>query len=202
MEKIILGLLMLKGMSVYEIKSVTEAKLSLMCSSSAGSIHTAVKQLLAKGYIGCAADGRRKIYYITATGRQAFTEWVTLPMNHTKAKNIETSKLFFMGMVAPELIEGLIQKYIDSLKEERASFMFFYQMSEDNKAAVLSESLRLVEEDRWNEEGIKKNLSGRNMEQTGEDIYKYQMEILRYAVDSVDFEIKWYESFLERQKEK
>lgn len=201
MEKIILGLLMLKGMSVYEIKSITKAKLSLMCSSSAGSIHAAIKQLLAKGFIGFSEEGRKKIYYIKETGRQAFTEWIRVPMNHNKAKNIETSKLFFMGMVDQTEINDLIQKYINSLKDDLISIKLFYQMSVENKEIALKQSLLLIENDTWNEEGIKKNLSGRSIEQTTEDIYRYQMDILRYAVDSVDFEIKWYEDFLKRKKQ-
>lgn len=200
MERIILGLLMLRGMSIYEMKAVIDAKLSTMCSSSAGSIHAAIKQLMAKEFIQCTQDGKRKVYFITSYGRTEFTEWIAKPMNHDKAKNIEISKFFFMGMVEQEKVTGLVVEYIKSLQEEMAIMQTILEASTQNKPLLLEQSKQVIESDLWNEEGIKKNLMGRSMNQTIQDIYKYQMELVQYTLDSLQFEINWYQEFLNRNK--
>ncbi len=201
MEKIILGLLMLKGMSIYEMKTNISSKLNAMCSSSAGSIHTAIKQLMGKGFIKFNEVGNKKIYFITEKGRQEFTAWIIQPISREKAKNIEASKVFFMGMVQKEESEKLIKEYIDSLKQEQGQLSDIYQACTANEDFLLAQNKDVIEQDEWNTEGLKKNLGNRSMEQMIRDIYDYQMEILRYAIDSLQFEIDWYQKMLVRRTE-
>ena len=52
MDKIILGYLMLCGMSAYDLKTSIRRDMSSMCSASAGSIYAALKKLLGQGMSG------------------------------------------------------------------------------------------------------------------------------------------------------
>ncbi len=202
MEKIILGLLMLKGMSIYEMKTSIGRKMNSMCSSSAGSIHTAIRLLQKKGFIECTEEGRKKIYYITNLGREEFNGWLLQPMNREKAKNIEASKFFFMGMVEPEKAKVLITEYITGLKQEMLMMEELLHVCTENTEQLLEGSRQLIETDRWNAAGIKKNLGERAMEQVVEDIYTYQVEVLKYAVDFLKFETDWYTGLYKRMNEK
>ena len=51
MEHIILSLLLLKGMTIYEIRTYIQQNLSTVCSDSLGSIQVAIRKLLDKRYI-------------------------------------------------------------------------------------------------------------------------------------------------------
>ena len=51
MENIILSLLILKEMTIYQIRSYIQQKLSTVCSDSLGSIQAALKKLLDRGDI-------------------------------------------------------------------------------------------------------------------------------------------------------
>lgn len=191
MEKIILGLLMLRGMTVYELKGIISSKLGSMCASSAGSIHTAIHKLLLHEEITCVSEGRKKIYCITEKGRSGFLTYLETPMNHDKAKNIEESKIFFMGMVEPEHIDGLLSSYLQSLSEELSTVRTLSELCRQNKEAIFSDSEKTILSDEHNTEGIRK-LSGRSMRQMVEDIYFYQMEILNHCADTLQFEIDWF----------
>ena len=102
MEYLILGLLILSPMTGYELQQFIKNNLSLICSHSAGSIQTAIAKLKNQGKITCqdTSQGKRikKVFLITDCGRQAFSDWVAQPMQADKVKNMELSKLFFLGL--------------------------------------------------------------------------------------------------------
>lgn len=198
MEKIILGMLMLKGMTIYEMKVIINTKLSSMCSSSSGSIHSAIGQLMKKGFIGCKEEENKKIYFITKAGREEFNAWILKPMNQEKAKNIEQSKFFYLGMTEQRHVVPLIQAYIADLQEDLILLRQIIQTTSSDEQEILLTATETLEKDEWNGEGIKKNLFDRDVKRTVTDIYKYQMETLRYGMDTLEFEIQWYENFLRR----
>ena len=69
MAYLILGLLMLRSLTIYDIKNTLEKKISPFYSASFGSIQTAVKKLLANQYVGFTQKvehGRnKKEFFIT-----------------------------------------------------------------------------------------------------------------------------------------
>ena len=83
MEYLILGLLLLAPMTGYELQRFIKQNLALICSSSAGSVQTALTKLEKEGRIAAAetVEGRRrkKTFSITPAGRQAFAAWVARP---------------------------------------------------------------------------------------------------------------------------
>ena len=51
LENIILSLILLKPMTIYEIRAYIQQNLSTVCSDSLGSIQAAIKKLTEKGYV-------------------------------------------------------------------------------------------------------------------------------------------------------
>ena len=176
MDHMILGLLLLKGRSIYELQQCMEAGLNLMYSSSLGSIQAALKKLLKADFILVReqAEGKRikKIYSITDAGRRAFSLWVSRPMDAGSAKNPELGKLYFMGFSDPATRRENIQSVIDSLKKTRALL-----------DAILKE--------------------GESMDFPPEaaEILHYQIASARFGRDFMQFQIDWYQKFLKEEAE-
>ena len=103
MEFVILGLLALRGRTIYEIKKALAETISLFYSASFGSITSAVNKLLEKGWISVSElteKGRHKrIYALTADGRTAFEGWLASPIPQEKVKDPALTRLFFMGFL-------------------------------------------------------------------------------------------------------
>lgn len=176
MDKIVLGLLMIKGRTIYEIKSKIEQGMNMMYSSSTGSIQAALKKLLALGFIEyneIVEKGKyKKIYSITLKGVDSFNEWVNSPILANQAKNSELTKLFFMGLSDKEKREERIEKYIVSLEE-------------------IHDALKLI--------CAEGNLM--NVPNEQKELFNYQYLSAKYGVDTLAFEIKWYRKLLNNIKD-
>lgn len=180
MEKIILGLLMIKSMTGYEVRSFIKTHLSLMCSDSAGSFQISLQKLLAAEMITCdeyiEKGVYKKRYTITESGRFSFFQWVEQPMNHRKAKNMELAKLFFLGTLEKDKRTPLLHTYISHLTEEQ------------QRLITLREDILLSEAAFLNEFAHNKTVMDR---------FKYQMAALEYGIASFGFEIQWYGQFVQ-----
>lgn len=200
MEKIILGMLMLRGLTVYEMKSTIDQKLSTMVSSSSGSIHTALKQLIKKKCIEFKTIDNKKIYYITDNGYLEFNKWIAQPMNPGKARNIEESKIFFMGFGEQSKSIDLIQDYINKLSEDLSILLQIKASLQGNTTEIIESNEKFILQNEWNSKGIKQNIQNQNFTKTIEDIYFYQMEVLSHGIAETEFEIKWYQDMIIRIK--
>lgn len=170
MDKIILGLLMLRGMTLYEIKTNIRKYLDSSCSTSAGSLHTAIRKLLDKNQISMEEKENKKVYYIEELGKEEFHKWVEQPMQTSKAKNIELSKFFFMGLANSNRRTALIKEYIKDLQKEYTKLQAIQEASKDINLSHMDDSLH--------------------------DIWKYQNATLQYGLASTEFEINWYSKWL------
>lgn len=176
MEYIILGLLILKSRSLYELRDRIRKGLHIMYSSSTGSIQAALRKLLQNGCIEFeekTENGKyKKIYSITEKGRQYFGEWVNSPMKAGGNKDPELAKLYFMGMSDKEGRIARLETYVNSLKEVYGQLQFIYEQ-------------------------------GRSVQATGEarDILNFQLLSAKYGVDSLKFHLDWYTDLLKEMKE-
>lgn len=121
MEYLILGLLILSPMTGYELRQFIRQNLALICSDSAGSVQTALAKLGREGFVTSSesAGGRRKkTYSITEIGQAAFSEWVAQPMQAERAKNMELSRLFFLGLAKPGERAAAIRDYIRQMEPD------------------------------------------------------------------------------------
>lgn len=170
MDTLILGLLMIRDFTVYEIQGFLKKGMYLMYSSSMGSIQAAVKKLMTNGYAGCTQkveNGKnKKVYSITSAGRQYFLQWISEPMKAEKMQNIELSKLFFMGFAQKEKREELVQGYIASLEEKLQTLQ---QVQQSTNQVLVEEPLQ--------------------------EIAFFQHATIQYAIDSAKFELQWYKQF-------
>ena len=140
MDKIILGILMLRRMTAYELRNTIRDNFKSMCSDSLGSIQAALKKLLSLKMVSfeelVEKGVNKKRYAITDAGEKILMEWIKIPIDISKTKNIDAGKLLFMGYISKSEQKNLINKIILSLEEE-------YTALKNLKESINFESERL-----------------------------------------------------------
>lgn len=182
MEFLILGLLILSPMTGYELQQFIRQNLSLICSHSAGSVQTALGKLEREGFITASESAvgkrRKKTFCITDAGRGAFEAWVAQPMQADKVKNMELSRLFFLGLAKPAERAEAIRDYIRQMSEMKAVL------------CAIRERFRQVREGPLP--------IGRDWE----TIFRFQGYTIEYGIAAAEFECGWYAKLLEELEEK
>lgn len=106
-QTIILGFLMHRSMTGYEIRQRFGVSFSFFSGLSYGSIYPAIGKLEEEGLVTTETDVRekgpkRKVCTITEKGRQAFLDALTGPLPLNRYKNSFLSRLFFFAFLPPE----------------------------------------------------------------------------------------------------
>ena len=205
MEYIILGLLLFKPMTVYEIRMYIQKNLTTICSDSLGSIQIAVKKLLNKGYITTKEYLERglvkKKHSITSLGVEHYKEWVGSPINIAKMTNMEESKFYFLGTASKEKRISFLKSYISSLKEQFNKLVRIKELTKGAKDIAVRTHLERIA----NEKQITDNLSvvseEDNMQSIFENTYSYQIYLLEYGLNRVKSDISFYEKILKLEME-
>ena len=194
MDKIILGILMLRRMTAYELRNTIRDNFKSMCSDSLGSIQAALKKLLSLKMVTfeeLVEKGiNKKRYAITDIGEKVLMEWIKIPIDISKTKNIDIGKLLFMGYIPKNEQKNLINKIILSLEEE-------YSELKNLKESINFENERLGIEnylltDTEYQERIKNLNKKNNVSKNIKEISKFTLATLDYGIDVVDFNIKWF----------
>ena len=176
MEYLILGLLLLSPMTGYELQQFIRKNLALICSHSAGSVQTALSKLMREGHVTAAeaTEGKRrkKVFSITETGREAFSTWVAQPMQADRIKNMELSRLFFLGLAKPGERAAAIRDYIRQLEALRAVLQAIQARFRQAQKAPLP--------------------PGRDWD----TIFRFQGYTIQYGIAAAEFEIGWYSRLL------
>ncbi len=176
MEYLILGLLILSPMTGYEVQQFIKQNLALICSHSAGSVQAALGKLVGEGHITAVetAQGKRrkKIYSITESGRSAFSAWVAQPMQSDRMKNMELSRLFFLGLAPQEVRTAAIRDYIRQMKETEGILHTIQARFHQLKQAPLPPG------------------------QDWEAIFRFQAYTIAYGIAAARFEQDWYSRLL------
>ncbi len=130
MEFIILGILLFKDMTIYEINTSFKKGLFLIYSASYGSLQNAVKKLLKKEFITfreTVENGRnKKIYSIGPSGEQYFYDWMYDEVDVKKLETNILSKIYFLGFIKEKndrlkIIDDMIQK-TEKVRDELAGY--------------------------------------------------------------------------------
>ncbi|MGI5977535.1 MAG: PadR family transcriptional regulator [Candidatus Limivicinus sp.] len=175
MDYIILGLLILKSRTIYELHERLDKGLNLMYSSSMGSIQAAIKKLLASGciqYSELTEKGRRKkIYSVTESGRQKFLDWADGPLDVHNIRIPDLAKLYFMGFSAEDTREERLADYVEQLKQQY-----------DALDAICREGENMEVPPGWR------------------DIFQYQLLTAQYGRDIMKFNIQWYQKLIEEMR--
>lgn len=146
-EEIILGIIMEKDMTGYDIKKVMEYSFVFFYKASYGSLYPALKRMVKKGYLTSYEEfqgGRKKIFYhITEEGKKIFFEWLTTPMEVLDGSNSNLAKVYFLGHLSEEererqlsIYEKKNEEYLNELQKLELELQqygdmdyFYYQLS-------------------------------------------------------------------------
>lgn len=203
MEHIILSLLLLKGMTIYEMRTYIQQNLSTVCSDSFGSIQTAIRKLLDKEYIDVKeyTDNNmlKKQYSITAKGASHFKEWIGTPMNIQKMKNMEEGKFFFLGMASKGKRIAFLQDYIESLRAEYDKLCQIQQLVDNTKDSVIETNVIRIREDSVLKEHLLNVSEETELEDVISNIYDYQIYMLESGLRRLSEDIVFYEKILNRE---
>ena len=119
-DKILLGMLMMKPETGYNIKKKMELSTKFFFNTSQGSINPAFKKLERNGFVTTeeeVSNGRlHKIYTITESGRDAFKEWLNSEVKVSKVKNDMLLRLFFFPYVSNDERIQVLENYLSELK--------------------------------------------------------------------------------------
>ena len=191
MDVIILGLLMLKGMTIYEIRKIISEQFTFISSGSTGAIQGSIKRLMEKNFLYFEEKKEKNItkkyYYITAEGKAFLIKSISQPMQN-KQTDLELSKLMFMGYVEPEKRIGLIDAYIQELREEQMILTHLGKMLDDVKEQQ-PDYHKMYQQMAYENGGAIEFMS----DQGTRDIAFFNQATLRLGIDMVDFLINWYE---------
>ena len=203
MENIILSLLLLKSMTIYEMRAFIHKNLGTVCSDSIGSIQSALKKLMEKECITIREYAQKgvlkKEYQITEAGIQQFREWIEVPMNLQKVKNMEEGKFFFLGLAPKEIRIASMKGYVESLRTEREKLWQIEEYIGQIKNNVIQMNV-----DRIKKEPDLQNhlldISGEDtLESIVQNIYDYQLYDLQYGLKRLQEDILFYEEIIEKE---
>lgn len=201
MDKIILGLLMLKPFTIYELRNIIRLNLQGMCSDSMGSIQAALKKLMTSGMVTveevAESSVNKKVYHITHVGYEYFNEWVCTPMSTSRMKNMELSKLYFMGLAPKEERIALIDAALAEMKEE-LTYLKVIQSTIGNFDGQVQAIAKEVETDTKRTALLKNNAKNADIESIVRDIGTYNQLTLKLGIDVSIFQITWFEKLKER----
>lgn len=103
LEFIILGFLMTREMSGYDLKHLMSVSTSYFFDASFGSIYPALKRLEEKGLINSReiVEGSKykKLYSINGDGKKAFMKWLKEPIVFAKTRQNHLVKIFFYELL-------------------------------------------------------------------------------------------------------
>lgn len=192
MDIIILGFLMIKGSTIYELRQMIKNSLSTVSSDSTGSIQAALKKLLNKKMITFTeqVEGgiNKKVYYITDAGKEHFQQAIVQPMLY-KEKNMELSKFFFMGFTDKAKRDDMLADYIHVLEDELASL----------EKINATTSPRYQFDDAGLQDLKKRGGAAEYMTlENVKEIAHFQYATLDLGIEKARFEIAWFKKFRER----
>lgn len=205
METIILSLLMLKGMTIYEIRAYIQQKLSTICSDSPGSIQTALKKLLDKGYIQAIEYTEnnmiKKRYSIMPRGVSFYKDWIGTPINISKMKTMEEGKFFFLGMAPRGKRTAFLRQYTEDLKAEYRKLSEIKRFTDQNREAVIAKSTEMIYGEKTAVNNIQEVSGEADPRVVVSNLYAYQIHLLEHGLNSIRADLRFYEDLLKKETE-
>lgn len=206
MEYIILSMLLCKSMTVYEIRSYVVKNLSTVCSNSLGSIQTAIKKMLSKGYIEVTEyveNGlNKKKYSITNKGVEEYKKWVGTPINLSKMTNMEESKLFFLGVAPKDKRVTFLQQLIKDLEEELKQPTAIQGFVLNAKDAVIKDNAATISKEAKYVDNLLSVSKEKDLSVVLSNTYDYQMSLLKYGIERTKFDLDFYNQLLKEEKDR
>lgn len=176
MGNVILGLLLIAPHTLYSLNKQFEQGISLFYRASYGSLQSALKSLLAKGFVlvaeGIEGGRNKKTYSITDAGRDAFDAWMHAPVGGGDLEVAALSKLFFLGLVD-----------VDSAR-----------------LAVLEDLVAAIEREKEALDGFAGQLDAIEVPDEFRRIFHYQRATLDYGLMSHRAGLDWFAALAEAER--
>lgn len=122
MDQVILGFLLIKALSQYDILQALQKEASPFYQASLGSIQNALKKLVKQEYViltKTSNGGRKKnLYSITDKGREAFITFMLGDYTNNRFEAEVSTKLFFLGLMEKPVRVSVINQTIHFLEGE------------------------------------------------------------------------------------
>ena len=114
-EYVVMGMVLHKPLTGYDIKKEIEAGIGNFFKSSYGNLYPALKKLTDKGYLTLTeqtqVDRLKKYYMATELGKAAFIEWLTSPLDPGSVTVSLLTKIFFFGELSEDIRTQELSKY-------------------------------------------------------------------------------------------
>ena len=204
MEYIILSMLLCKAMTVYEIRNYIIKNLTTVCSNSLGSIQTAIKKMLSKGYIEVreyVENGlNKKKYSITDKGLSEYKNWVGTPINLSKMTNMEESKLFFLGIAPKEKRISFLTAMNKDLEGQLKALTAIKESTLNAKEAIIDDNVRNISKETKYVDNLLSVSNEKDLKAVLLNTYDYQMELLEYSIERTKFDLSFYKNLLKKER--
>lgn len=204
MEYIILSMLLCKAMTVYEIRNYIIKNLTTVCSNSLGSIQTAIKKMLSKGYIEVneyVENGlNKKKYSITDKGLTEYKKWVGTPINLSKMTNMEESKLFFLGVAPKEKRITFLVTLNKDLEEQLQALTAIQEFALNAKEAVIKDNISNISKESKYVNNLLSVSNEKDLSAVLLNTYDYQMSLLKYGIERTKFDLAFYKNLLKEER--
>lgn len=204
MEYIILSMLLCKAMTVYEIRNYIIKNLTTVCSNSLGSIQTAIKKMLSKGYIEVneyVENGlNKKKYNITDKGLAEYKKWVGTPINLSKMTNMEESKLFFLGVAPKEKRIAFLVTLNKDLEEQLKALTAIQEFALTAKDAVIKDNVSNISKESKYVNNLLSVSKEKDLSAVLLNTYDYQMSLLKYGIERTKFDLAFYKNLLKEER--
>ncbi len=204
MEYIILSMLLCKAMTVYEIRNYIIKNLTTVCSNSLGSIQTAIKKMLSKGYIEVreyVENGlNKKKYSITDKGLSEYKNWVGTPINLSKMTNMEESKLFFLGIAPKEKRISFLTAMNKDLEGQLKALTAIKESTLNAKEAIIDDNVRNISKETKCVDNLLSVSNEKDLKAVLLNTYDYQMELLEYSIERTKLDLSFYKNLLKKER--
>lgn len=204
MEYIILSMLLCKAMTVYEIRNYIIKNLTTVCSNSLGSIQTAIKKMLSKGYIEVneyVENGlNKKKYSITDKGLTEYKKWVGTPINLSKMTNMEESKLFFLGVAPKEKRIAFLVTLNKDFEEQLQALTAIQEFALNAKEAVIKDNVSNISKESKYVNNLLSVSNEKDLSAVLLNTYDYQMSLLKYGIERTKFDLAFYKNLLKEER--
>ncbi|MGL5675094.1 MAG: hypothetical protein ACRDDX_01620 [Cellulosilyticaceae bacterium] len=194
MDKLILGLLILKNFTIYDLQKTIGTIFNDLCSNSTGSIQAAIKKLLQHEMIGFTQyeenSRLKKEYFITPKGIENFGTWVNEPMDTSITNQLQFGKIHFMGLAKKENRLSLVENYIGQLEEE-LGFLLALEQSIDIEQNIASAKAQI---EAYPEKIFAiQALSGQDdFDASMRDVAMFTMVSLDHGISQTKHELEWF----------
>lgn len=206
MDKIILGMILFRKSTLYEIRNYIKEYMKTICSDSTGSIQAAIRKLLREGYIGVEniteKNKDKKLYYVTESGLNCFKQWMKEPMDINKSKNMDFGKFFFLGMTDDENRINLIKHCIEDYEEKLKFLSGFKKFTEEERVNRIQRSTMKIKNDKITNYNLVQATDKDDITRIVEDAIDYQYFCLDYDIARTKFEVSWYKKLLKIVEER